>query len=280
MRQQQFTITVPGQETGPAVLTLYQIDNISVAPEKKRPFVIICGGGGYERISDREQEPVLLQFLACGCSAALLKYSVAPNEFPVSLLELASAVALARQKAEDWQIDPEKIVVCGFSAGGHLAASLGVFWDKDFVAGPLGLTADSCRPDGLLLCYPVITSGPKAHRSSFKKLLGERIGEEGLLEKVSLERQVTAAVPKTFLWHTRSDETVPVENSLLFAQALTEAGVEYELHIYPVGGHGLSLSREETAGEREYQLQPYCIGWIHLAKAWMELHFQCLSMRH
>lgn len=280
MRQQQFTITVPGQETGPAVLTLYQIDNISVAPEKKRPFVIICGGGGYERISDREQEPVLLQFLACGCSAALLKYSVAPNEFPVSLLELASAVALARRNAEDWQIDPEKIVVCGFSAGGHLAASLGVFWDKDFVAGPLGLTADSCRPDGLLLCYPVITSGPKAHRSSFKKLLGERIGEEGLLEKVSLERQVTAAVPKTFLWHTRSDETVPVENSLLFAQALTEAGVEYELHIYPVGGHGLSLSREETAGEREYQLQPYCSGWIHLAKAWMELHFQCLSMRH
>ncbi len=279
MRQQQFTITVPGQKTGPAALTVYQIDNISVAPKKKRPFVIICGGGGYERISDREKEPVLLQFLACGCSAGLLEYSVAPNEFPVSLQELASAVALARRSAKDWQIDPEKIVVCGFSAGGHLAASLGVFWDKDFVYGPLGLTAEGCRPNGQILCYPVITSGPKAHKSSFEKLLGGRIGEKGLLEKVSLERQVTAAVPKTFLWHTMTDESVPVENSLLFAQALTEAGVEYELHIYPSGGHGLSLATEETAGARECHLQPYCSGWIALAKAWMELHFQCLSMK-
>ncbi|MCI8294848.1 MAG: alpha/beta hydrolase [Lachnospiraceae bacterium] len=280
MRQQPFKIAVPGQKTGPAILTVYQIDNISVAMEKRRPFVIVCGGGGYERISDREKEPVLLQFLSCGCSAALLEYSVGPNEFPVSLLELASAVALARQNARDWQIDPEKILVCGFSAGGHLAASLGVFWDQDFVSGPLGLTPADLRPDGQILCYPVITSGPKAHRSSFEKLLGGRIGEEGLLEKVSLEKQVTAAVPKTFLWHTMTDETVPVENSLLFAQALTQAGVEYELHIYPVGGHGLSLAREETAGERAYHLQPYCSGWIDLAKAWIELHFQCFSMKH
>ena len=108
MRQQPFKIAVPGQKTGPAILTVYQIDNISVAMEKRRPFVIVCGGGGYERISDREKEPVLLQFLSCGCSAALLEYSVGPNEFPVSLLELASAVALARQNARDWQIDPER----------------------------------------------------------------------------------------------------------------------------------------------------------------------------
>ena len=99
------------------------------------------------------------------------------------------------------------------------------------------------------------------------------------MELVSLEKQVTSAVPKTFLWHTMPDETVPVENSLLFAQALTEAGVEYELHIYPQGGHGLSLAREETAGERDRHLQPYCSSWIEMAKAWMELHFQCLSMR-
>ncbi|MDO5350137.1 MAG: alpha/beta hydrolase [Lachnospiraceae bacterium] len=279
MRFEQFSITVPGQKTGPAVLTLYQIDNISVARAKKRPFVIVCGGGGYWQISDREKEPILLQFLAMGCSACLLQYSVKPNVFPTAVQELASAVALARSHAEEWNIDPDKIITCGFSAGGHLAASLGVFWNRDFVYGPLGLAAEDGKPNGQILCYPVISSGPKAHRGSIEKLLGERIGEPGLLELVSLENQVTGDTPKTFLWHTLPDQHVPVENSLLFAQALTEAGVDYELHIYPVGGHGLSLAGEETAGIQELLLQPYCSSWISMVKAWMELNFQCLSMK-
>lgn len=279
MKLQQYPIVVPGQKTGPAVLTVYQLDKISVAPQKKRPFVIICGGGGYSRISDREKEPVLLQFLAWGCSGALLEYSVAPNEFPVAAQELASAVAMARSHEKEWQIDPDKIVTCGFSAGGHLTGSLGVFWNREFICQPLGLEPKAVKPNGQILCYPVITSGAKAHRESFEMLLGNRLSERGLLELVSLENQVTAQTPKTFLWHTLPDSTVPVENSLLFAQALTQAGVDYELHIFPVGGHGLSLAVEETAGMEERNLLPYCGRWIPMVKEWMELNFQCCSMR-
>ena len=139
MKREEYPITVKGQKTGPAMLTVYQIDNISVAPEKKRPMVVICAGGGYSRLSDREKEPILLKFLSWGCSACLLEYSVAPNEFPVSLMELASAVALIRSHGTEWQIDPDKIVTCGCSAGGHLAGSLGVFWNREFVFGSLGL---------------------------------------------------------------------------------------------------------------------------------------------
>lgn len=278
MRIQQYTITVPEQKTGPARLTLYQIDNISVAPQKKRPLVIVCGGGGYRMVSDREKEPIVLQFLAMGCSACLLEYSVAPNVFPTALRELAAGVALARHYAEEWGIDPEKIVTCGFSAGGHLAASLGVFWNRDFVYGPLGQNPEEGKPNGQILCYPVISSGPKAHMGSIKELLWDKERDEIMRELVSLEKQVTKQTPRTFLWHTVTDDTVPVENSLLFAQALIAAGVSCELHLYPVGVHGLSLCTQETSGMQEYAYEPYCSSWITLAKSWMELNFQCLSM--
>ncbi len=280
MRIQQFSITVPGQQTGPATLTLYQIDNISVAPEKKRPLVIVCGGGGYSRISDREREPIMLKFLAMGCSACILEYSVSPNRFPVALQELASAVAMARAHSGEWDIDPEKIVTCGFSAGGHLAASLGVFWNRELAYGPIGKTPEQIRPNGQILAYPVITSGEKAHRGSFHELLGEREEEPELLELVSLEKQVTADTPKTFLWHTMPDEAVPVENSLLFADALIRSGVNLELHIYPLGGHGLALALRETAGSEEKNYVPYCSSWIPMVQKWMELHFQSASMTH
>lgn len=279
MKLQQFTIRVPEQKRGEAVLTLYQLDNLEVAPRKKRPLVIVCGGGAYARISDREKEPVVMQFLAMGCNACLLEYSVAPNVFPTALRELASSVALARSHAPEWGIDPEKIVTCGFSAGGHLAASLGVFWDREFVCGPLGKKPEDIKPDGQILCYPVITGGEKAHAGSIENLLAEKAEDQEMRELVSLEKQVTANTPKTFLWHTVPDKTVPVENSMMFAQALIAAGVSCELHIYPRGGHGLSLCMEETSGSQERSFEPYCAGWIQGAKAWMELYFQCLSMR-
>lgn len=279
MKLQQFTIHVPEQKTGEATITLYQLDNLCVAPEKKRPLVIVCGGGGYWNISDREKEPIVMQFLAMGCNACLLEYSVMPNVFPTSLRELAASVAFARSHAEEWGIDPEKIITCGFSAGGHLAASLGVFWDKEFVYGPLGQKPEEGKPNGQILCYPVITGGEKAHPGSMNKLLGEKAEDPEMRAFVSLEKQVTANTPKTFLWHTVPDDTVPVENSMMFAQALIAAGVSCELHIYPKGGHGLSLCMEETSGNQDGVFEPYCASWINLAKAWMELNFQCLSMR-
>lgn len=121
MKYEQIPLEVPGQQTGPAVLTVYAQDPLSVAPKRKRPMVLVVPGGGYGMCSDREKEPVALRFLAMGYHACTLEYSVAPSRFPVALQELALAVATVRQRAGEWMVDPDRIFVCGFSAGGHLA---------------------------------------------------------------------------------------------------------------------------------------------------------------
>ena len=273
MKLEEFTLAVPGQQTGEERLLVYRIDTNKNAPDRKRPMVIVCGGGGYEYISDREQEPVLLQFLAMGYHACLLKYSVAPNVFPTALLELASAVALVREHAKEWGVEGDKIITSGFSAGGHLAASLGIFWNQEMVYGTLGKMPEDVKPNGQILCYPVITSGELAHRGSIEKLLGAECENAEKLELISLEKQVTADVPVTFLWHTLTDQAVPVENSLAFAEAMQRNGVNFEMHIYPVGGHGLALATEETGGCDEGLNQPYCAGWVDMVRAWMKHNF-------
>lgn len=205
-----------------ANLFTYFLDNSpEIDPERKRPVVLICPGGGYQMTSDREAEALAVRFMAMGYHAAILRYSVAPARFPEALLQLATAVAMLRENAEKWHIDTEKIVVQGSSAGGHLAASLGVFWNKPFVAEALGMDSEKFRPNGLMLSYPVITSGEKAHKGSFESVLGEDYADEEKRRFLSLEYNVTKDTPSTFLWHTAPDDTVPVENSLLFSRHFT-----------------------------------------------------------
>ena len=152
-----------------------------------RPVIVICPGGGYEWVSEREAEPIALKFVGAGYHAVVLHYSVAPAaHYPTALRQLAWTVAHLREHAAEYHIDPNKVVVAGFSAGGHLAASYGVFWKKKtFLAEELGVDAEQLRPNGLLLSYPVITSGPKAHRGSFTNLLGDRYDE--LVDEISRE---------------------------------------------------------------------------------------------
>ncbi len=298
MRYQVEHITVPGQQTGTAEFREYILDPVSVAPKRLRPAVVVCPGGAYRFCSDREAEPVVMQFLAMGYHCFCLYYSVAPeNHFPVSLMEAAKAVATVREHSEEWLVDPEQIYICGFSAGGHLACSLGMFWNRRFVYGPLGLTAEQVRPDGMILGYPVITSGPNAHRGSFENLLG-REGQQATVDEyfrqylpapeewdvgytaeeasetmeafVSLEQKASSASPRTFVWHTYEDGGVPVENSLMLASALRRCGVNVELHIFPKGGHGLSLANEETSVPGSAQLVPAVQAWISLVHTWIE----------
>lgn len=268
MRYEVHTLDVPGQQEGPAKLTAYLLDVISVAPKKQRPAVIVVPGGGYQRRSDREKEPVAMQFLAMGYHAFVLDYSVAPHRFPVALTELALAVAVIRDHAKEWHVDPAGILVCGFSAGGHLACSLGTFWNDPVSYEGIGRTAGQVRPDGLILCYPVITSGEFKHPGSIEMLAGE-----AAVDKVSLERHVTSSMPPVFLWHTLTDGTVPVENSLLLAAAMRRSGVSFELHIFPSGCHGLSLANEETGGDQERYTEPCCQSWISLVKSWIETRY-------
>lgn len=236
---------------------------------QKRPMVLICPGGGYAMTSDREAEPIALNYVGMGFHAAVLRYGVAPARYPEALLQLASAVALLRKNAENWCIDPNKIIVQGFSAGGHLAASLGVFWKQPFLTQELGVSADVIRPNGLLLGYPVISSGPLGHQGSFENLLGEAYADPEKRDAQSLEKWVSKDTPPTFLWHTAVDETVPVENSVMFFKKLHDAGVSAELHIFPDGPHGLALATEETDAPQGGKTQKVCASWIELAENWI-----------
>lgn len=248
-----------------AKLTGYLSDNSpEIDSTRVRPAVVICPGGGYEMTSDREAEPVALQVIANGCQAFVLRYSVSPTRYPVALHQLACSVALIRQHATEWHIDPQKIIVAGFSAGGHLAACLGVFWHTAELAN-IGLSPAQMQPNGLLLSYPVITSGEYRHQGSFNNLLGT---DQAALAKLSVDQQVTNMTPPTFIWHTVADGSVPVENSLLFAQALRRAGVPFELHLFPDGRHGLSLATPEVNPDQQFD-HPEVAVWFDLFITWL-----------
>ncbi len=214
---------------------------------RRRPAILVIPGGGYSYCSEREAEPVALQYVAEDLAAFILDYSVGPDAgFPRCLYEALAAIRLIRANAEEWKIDPGKIAAIGFSAGGHLAASVGAFWNADFVRSALGET-EELRPNALILSYPVISTDPAIrHPGSVKNLLGED-PDPAALEACSIERQVTESYPPTFLWHTATDASVPVENSLVMAKALAAKKIRFEMHIYPTGSHGLALSDERTA---------------------------------
>ncbi|MCR4763995.1 MAG: alpha/beta hydrolase [Lachnospiraceae bacterium] len=235
----------------------------------RRPLVLICPGGGYEYTSDREAEPIALALLAQGFHAAVLRYSCAPAVDPAARTELGQAVALVRGHAEEWHVDPDRIVLWGASAGGHLACHYACTW-ADELPEITGKSARELAIGGLMLAYPVITSGPFAHQGSFENLLGEKASDEEARRQVSLEFRVNRHVPKTFIWHTWPDDCVPVENSLLLANALKEQGIGLELHIFPEGGHGLSLADERTKSPGGSEIEPCCQPWIDLATAWLK----------
>lgn len=243
---------------------LQQPQNIPVP----RPAVIVCPGGGYRYTSTRESESIAMQYLAAGMQAFVLYYHCAPAVFPCALLELAKSVSIVRSHAAEWNIDPDKILVVGFSAGGHLAASIGCFWNQEFVYGPLGLTAEDIRPNGNILGYPVITSGEFAHRGSFDMLCAG-LDQEKYLALTSLENQAGPQNPPTFIWHTNEDQAVPVENSFLYTSALRKAKVPVEFHMYAHGWHGLSLANDETKCEKD-RTEPKVQSWMELSIIWIK----------
>lgn len=239
-------------------------------PIENRPLVLICPGGGYEMTSDREAEAVALRVMNMGFHAAVLRYSVAPAEFPTALLEVAKSVQIIREHSKKWKIDSEKLVIMGFSAGGHLAASYSVFWNQPWLLEKAGAEAELLQPNALLLGYPVITAKKEfIHEGSFRNLLGEQWSLEQQ-EWLSVEQHVGEQVPRTFLWHTFADDTVPVENSLLWVQALCRHKIPVEFHLYEKGCHGLSLANELTENQAHCCVQEECQSWIRLAEVWLK----------
>ena len=274
MKKETIRLSLPYEKAGLspdgccAELDLYNLEIHSNIEIKQRPAVIICPGGGYVNCSVREAEPVALRFAAFGISAFVLRYSCVEKKFPTALLELAQAMSYVRTHASELGVNPDKIMVCGFSAGGHLAGSLAVHWNKAFISDVLGGANELYKPNGAVLCYPVITSGEKRHDGSIVNITGENYPAD-IMELVSLEKQVTPDTPPVFLWHTANDTCVPVENTLLFASALAENKVPFACHIFENGEHGLALCDDSTAGYSGH-INPDCGRWFEMAVDWIK----------
>lgn len=259
--------------TSDARLICYIPDNSEeIEPYRKRRAIIICPGGSYAKTSDREAEPIALELLSMDCAVCILRYSCAPRRFPKALCELAQSVLFLKENAERFNIDEGKILVMGFSAGGHLAACLGIIPDE---LEKLGYDEKLIRPAGMILCYPVITSGRYWHKGSFENLLGDELMERS--SAFSLEKRVNDKTPKAFIWQTFADRTVPVQNSLLLAEALSENAIPFELHVYPKGKHGLGLGTKISAKNETY-VEKDVQSWVFLLKRWLEDNFPNTSI--
>ena len=266
------TFPVLGEAGRDATLTAYLPDNLSEMNRENelRPCLLICPGGGYEFCSQRESEPIALHFLPEGFNVFILNYSTAPHRYPAQLCEVAASMELLYQHADAWHCDTARIAIMGFSAGGHLAAH----YSNAYSCTEVRTVFPNSHPvSAAILCYPVITADSAwAHMGSFDALTGksERTADE--IQKFSCDRLVSAKTPPTFLWHTAADATVPVMNSLLYAQALAAHHVSFELHVYPQGGHGLSTcdrqTLDEVLSEHEYDRT-----WLACAKHWLHYIF-------
>jgi len=222
--------------------------------------VVICPGGAYSHHAVHEGKDVAECFNELGFHAFVVQYRVSPNRFPAPQQDIFRAIKLVRSRAEEWNIKADKVAVCGFSAGGHLTASSGTLFDEvQFIVGDETDTY-SQKPNALILCYPVISSGEHGHVGSFANLLGED-ADMALLEKYSLEKRITNETPPTFLWHTGEDQGVPVENSLLWCLGLRKHKIPFELHVFPEGCHGLGLGVDPDVSE--IQVWPdLCATWL------------------
>jgi|HigsolmetaAR203D_1030402.scaffolds.fasta_scaffold05593_2 acetyl esterase/lipase len=305
---------------GDALLECYRLKG---SPELsaigRRPAAIICPGGAYLGTSDREAEPVAMRFLAKGYHAFVLRYTTyygtldrtlqregnPRSVYPQPLLDLAKAVTIVREHAEEWQVDPDQIVVVGFSAGGHLAASLGVHWQEPFLRERLSVDSERLRPNALVLGYALLDyllmleqyaqSAGQPAANGQPSVQGSALPQE-LEMKMELWRKVNVAVfgtveptreqlvarspvchvgahtPPTFLWHTAQDDLVDARHSLRFAMELAKHGIPYELHVFEGGPHGLSLGDETTAA-LDWHINPHAAGWLELAFGWLKRRF-------
>ena len=227
--------------------------------------VVIFPGGGYQHLSMEKEGSDVANWLAgTGVTAFVVRYRLGPTyHHPVELGDAQRAIRVVRSRATEWGIDPHRLGVIGFSAGGHLASTAGTHYDAGNGASSDPIERVSSRPDFMLLLYPVITFRDTVlmHRGSRVNLLGNT-PDPALVQLLSNEMQVTRDTPPTFLVHSTDDKTVPVENSVMFYEALKAKGVSAEMHIFEYGGHGFGLApKDPTLG-----------AWTTLCEAWIRRH--------
>ncbi|MGZ3755132.1 MAG: alpha/beta hydrolase [Mucilaginibacter sp.] len=245
------------------------VDKVSIPtlspffPEKGKAngtAVVICPGGGYRNLSiDKEGYAIAKEFNKIGVTAFVLKYRLPSDAIMVDktigpLQDAQTAIQMLRNRAAEWGINPNKVGIMGFSAGGHLASTAGTHFMKSVIDNPGNV---NLRPDFMMLLYPVISFGEMAHKGSKDNLIGQSPAAE-MVDLYSNEKQVTANTPITFIVQAQDDKTVPVQNSLMFYDALVKNKIKAEMHIYTAGGHGFGLN---NATSKQHWFD-WCRDWM------------------
>lgn len=246
----------------------------------QRPAVIISPGGGYQGYTQREGEAAALRFTAAGYQAFVLHYSLEKRaKFPCAVYDLAKALCYLHENATGLSVDSEKIVVCGFSAGGNLSAALGVLWDKPFFYEKMQVPSDWLKPAAMVLAYPVVdfalgkdNGQSREEREMMKACIASVAGTwnpgEDDYEKINLLHYVSESTPPAFLFHLCADPVVPVENTLYFASLLAKNHVPFEVYVAEDKWHGVSLTEVRNTDDGFFR-KDYA-GWFEMAKAWLD----------
>ena len=290
-------------------LTVYALDESREMPgSKSRGSVIVCPGGAYLGCSDREGEPVAMAFAAMGYHAFVLRYSVynegkglnfaaLPNPLPVKphcifpnpMRDIGKAMLLIRSRAAEWNIDTDKIAICGFSAGGHNCAMYSVYWDKPVMTEHFAVDAESLRPAACIMGYPLTdyvlmkesilrasAEGRPISENLFRAanvaFTGVPTPPDDMLHKISPARLIGKQMPPAFLWHTFEDSLVSVQQATAMANGLAEHNIPFEMHIFEKGPHGVSLATQASVGTAEH-LDNDAAKWIELCGEWLRKRF-------
>jgi len=265
-----------------ATLTAYIQEQYDYNAFHKKPAIIICPGGAYLGYTEKETEPVALRFLAEGFNAFVLRYSIgAMARFPAPLIDTAKAVMLIRENAGKWNIHPDRIYLCGFSAGGHVAATYAATWHERYLSEALNVSNETIKPNGLILGYPILDMCRFAERNIEKNkdmqplvemMLGSVFGspnpDNELNDEWNCLNRITSHMPKTFLWMTAEDSLIDVNESLDFVKALTSNGVPCEFHYFEKGKHGMSLWAQSEGFDGTTK-KDSLHDWFNLAVKWL-----------
>lgn len=235
-----------------------------------RPALLIFPGGGYEFCCNREGDPVADAFIERGYHCFVLYYSIKENaKYPRPLIDAAKAMKHIRDHAKEYNVDPDHVYACGFSAGGHLCGMLGTMWHRDEIQKEIpDMSYGYCKPTAVLLCYPVVSGFEFGHQGTIRNITGGDVSDENRAF-VSIDRQIDKRSSPAFIVHTASDGLVPIENAFLAMNAYRKAGVPFEAHIFPFGPHGMALGNEITSDGNNSLVDASFAKWVMLADEFM-----------